>query len=56
MVSLYGNGIDAYMLTEEPAHQQLCSQISSQPGGFIRSFLYPASEANTNLNMQQKLL
>jgi hypothetical protein len=44
------------MLTEEPEHQQLCSQISSQIQEVLLGLLYPASEANNELSMQQELL
>jgi len=55
MVSLYGNGTDAYNAyrrTGAPTSMQ--PNLEPNPGGFIRSFLYPASEANTNANMQQR--
>jgi hypothetical protein len=45
MVSLYGNGIDAYNAYRRTG-APTTMQISTNPGGFIRSFLYPASEAN----------
>lgn len=54
-ITLYGNGIDsynAYRRTGFPLDLQL--NIEPDPGGFIRSFLYPASEANTNINIDQK--
>lgn len=54
-VSLYGNGIDAYNFyrrTGAPSDIQL--HINPSPGGFVRSNLYPASEANNNPNVPQK--
>jgi hypothetical protein len=54
MVSLYGNidAYNAYRRTGAPTTMQ--PNLEPNPGGFIRSFLYPASEANTNLSMQQR--
>jgi hypothetical protein len=54
-ITLFGNGIDsynAYRRTGFPNDLQL--NIEPDPGGFIRSFLYPASETNTNSNIDQK--
>ncbi|RTY71355.1 SusD/RagB family nutrient-binding outer membrane lipoprotein [Flavobacterium sp. LB2P53] len=54
-VTLYGNGIDsynAYRRTGLPKNMQ--PNIDPNPGGFIRSFLYPASETGANPNVQQK--
>jgi hypothetical protein len=44
------------MLTEEPGTNNYAAKSRAKSGGFIRSFLYPASEANTNLSMQQELV
>jgi hypothetical protein len=52
MVSLYGN-IDAYNAYRRTGTNNYAAKSRAKSGGFIRSFLYPASEANTNLNMQQ---
>lgn len=54
-VSLYGNGTDAYNFyrrTGSPSNIQL--HLEPNPGGFIRSMLYPASESNNNPNVPQK--
>jgi hypothetical protein len=54
-ITLFGNGIDAYNAyrrTGLPLDLQL--NIEPNPGGFIRSFTYPASETNTNANFDQK--
>lgn len=54
-ITLYGNGIDAYNAyrrTGFPRDVQV--NIEPDPGSFIRSFLYPASETNTNPNVPQK--
>jgi Starch-binding associating with outer membrane len=55
LVSLFGNGIDAYNAyrrTGAPTNIQ--PNLELNPGGFIRSFLYPASETGTNPNVIQK--
>jgi len=54
-ISLYGNGIDAYNAyrrTGSPSKIQ--PNVEPTPGAFIRSFWYPANEANTNPNVPQK--
>lgn len=54
-ISLYGNGIDAYNAyrrTGSPSNIQ--PNVELTPGAFIRSFWYPANEANTNPNIPQK--
>ncbi len=54
-VSHYGNGIEAYnsyRRTGQPTSLQFNVELSS--GNFIRSFLYPSSEADTNSNITQK--
>jgi Starch-binding associating with outer membrane len=55
LVSLYGNGIDAYNAyrrTGAPTNMQ--PNLEPNPGGYIRSFLYPQSETSTNPNVVQK--
>jgi hypothetical protein len=54
-ITLFGNGIDAfnaYRRTGFP--KRLQPNLEPNPGVFIRSFMYPASEANTNVNLPQK--
>ena len=54
-VAQYGNGLDAYNFyrrTGSPSTLQ--PNIEANPGGFIRSFFYPANHANTNSNINQK--
>jgi len=54
-LALYGNGIEAYNLyrrTGKPAGMQ--PALEANPGGFIRSFFYPAVFANRNSNAKQK--
>jgi len=55
-IAHYGNGIDSYNFyrrTGFPKTLQYNVEVSS--GNFVRSFLYPADEANTNSNISQKL-
>jgi hypothetical protein len=55
-ITLYGNGIDAYNAyrrTGLPSRIQ--PNIEANPGKFIRSFLYPASETGSNPNVKQKV-
>ena len=50
-IALYGNGVEAYNLyrrTGKPANQQ--PALEASPGGFIRSFYYPASFIARNSN------
>jgi len=54
-ISHYGNGIDSYNFyrrTGYPTRVQYV--IDPNPGAFIRSFYYPANEANVNSNIDQK--
>lgn len=51
----YGNGSDGYNMYRRTGYPlSLQFHIESSPGNFVRSFLYPADEANTNSNIQQK--
>jgi len=51
----YGNGTDSYNMYRRIGHPtSLQYNIEENPGNFIRSFLYPADEANTNSNITQK--
>jgi len=55
LVSHYGNGSDSYNFyrrTGFPTSVQFT--LEPNPGNFVRSFLYPANEANTNPNINQK--
>lgn len=54
-VTLFGNGIDAYNFyrrTGAPTNIQ--PNIEPDPGGYIRSFFYPANFANRNASVDQK--
>jgi hypothetical protein len=54
-ISLFGNGIDAYNAYRRTGFpKNLQPNLEPNPGSFIRSFYYPASESNTNSNMPQK--
>ena len=54
-VAQYGNGLDAYNFYRRTGHPTtLQPNIEPNPGGFIRSFFYPANHANTNSNITQK--
>lgn len=54
-VASYGNGIDAYNFYRRTGYPTtLQPNIEPNPGGFIRSFFYPANFANTNVNAMQK--
>jgi len=53
--SLYGNGIDAYNFYRRTGYPtNLQTNIEPQPGGFIRSFFYPANFVNNNSSVSQK--
>ncbi len=55
LVSNYGNGnlgYNSYRRTGYPKNLQV--NIDPNPGNFIRSFFYPANEANVNNNIVQK--
>jgi Starch-binding associating with outer membrane len=54
-VATYGNGIGAYNYYRRTGFPTtLQPNIEPNPGGFIRSFFYPANYANTNVNATQK--
>ena len=56
-VAYYGNGINPYNFyrrTGFPTTLQFNLEPNSGSGNFVRSFLYPADEANTNSNITQK--
>lgn len=54
-ITLFGNGIDAYNAYRRTGFpKRLQPNVEQNPGGFIRSFYYPASESNTNANLPQK--
>lgn len=54
-VSLYGNGVDAYnFYRRNGAPTDIQLHIEPNPGGFIRSLLYPANAANNNPSINQK--
>lgn len=55
-ITLYGNGIDAYNAYRRTGFPtRLQPNIEVNPGKFIRSFLYPASETGSNPNVKQKV-
>jgi hypothetical protein len=54
-ISLFGNGVEAYNLyrrTGMPTGMQ--PTVNPSPGGFVRSFFYPAAFATRNTNIVQK--
>jgi len=54
-VAMKGNGIDAYNFYRRTGYPTtLQPNIEPNPGGFIRSFFYPANYTNTNSNATQK--
>jgi len=54
-VSHYGNGIEAYNLYRRTGFPKtLQFNIEAASGNFVRSFLYPSNEADTNSNIAQK--
>jgi len=54
-VALYGNGIEGYNFYRRTGYPTtLQPNLEPNPGGFIRSFFYPANYANTNSNATQK--
>jgi len=56
-ITLYGNGIDAYNAYRRTGFpRDVQANIEPNPGAFIRSFLYPASETNTTPNVPQKVV
>jgi hypothetical protein len=55
-ITLYGNGVDAYNAYRRTGlPSRLQPNIEANPGKFIRSFLYPASETGSNPNVKQKV-
>jgi hypothetical protein len=54
-VAQYGNGLAAYNFYRRTGFPTtLQPNIEPNPGGFIRSFYYPADHANNNSNVSQK--
>ena len=54
-VAQYGNGLGAYNFYRRTGFPTtLQPNIEPNPGGFIRSFYYPANHANNNSNISQK--
>jgi len=54
-VAQYGNGLGAYNFYRRTGYPTtLQPNIEPNPGGFIRSFYYPANHANNNSNISQK--
>ena len=55
-IAHYGNGMDSYNLlsSEQDILKKLQLNIDPNPGAFVRSFFYPANEANVNSNIVQK--
>jgi hypothetical protein len=54
-VAQYGNGLGAYNFYRRTGYPTtLQPNIEPNPGGYIRSFFYPANHANTNQNITQK--
>jgi len=54
-VTLYGNGIDAYNAYRRTGYPlDMQPNVDPLPGGYIRSFFYPASEVSTNASVAQK--
>lgn len=55
LVTNYGNGLQGYNFYRRTGYpRNLQVNIEPNPGGFIRSFFYPANEANVNNNIVQK--
>jgi len=54
-VSHYGNGIEPYNMYRRTGYPKtLQFNIEPASGNFVRSFLYPSNEADTNSNIVQK--
>jgi hypothetical protein len=54
-IALWGNGFEAYNMYRRTCRpRNLQPAISANPGGFIRSFLYPSNFVNLNINAKQK--
>ena len=55
LVSLYGNGIDAYNFYRRTGYpNNLQPNLEPDPGAFIRSMWYPSNFVNTNSSVNQK--
>lgn len=55
LITNYGNGIQGYNMYRRTGYpRDLQVSVEPNPGPFIRSFLYPANEANVNNNIAQK--
>ncbi|MCB0599963.1 MAG: SusD/RagB family nutrient-binding outer membrane lipoprotein [Saprospiraceae bacterium] len=56
-IALWGNGLEAYnMYRRTGKPNNMAPALESNPGAFIRSFLYPANNVNLNSNATQKAL
>lgn len=54
-VANFGSGIQAYNLYRRTGYPKTIQfNIDPNPGPFVRSFFYPANEANVNSNINQK--
>ncbi|MEZ4778986.1 MAG: SusD/RagB family nutrient-binding outer membrane lipoprotein [Flavobacteriaceae bacterium] len=54
-ITHYGNGLNPYNFYRRTGYPKtLQFNIEPNSGGFVRSFLYPANEANVNSNITQK--
>ena len=54
-IAHYGNGMDSYNFYRRTGYpKKLQLNIDPNPGAFVRSFFYPANEANVNSNIVQK--
>lgn len=54
-IAYYGNGVNPYNFYRRTGYPTtLQYNIEPSSGNFVRSFLYPADEANTNSNITQK--
>jgi len=55
LIAHYGNGSNSYNFYRRTGYPHTLQwTVEPAPGGFIRSFFYPADEANTNPNIPQK--
>lgn len=53
--NLFGNGLDGYNFYRRTGFPTtVAPNVEPNPGGFIRSFFYPANFVNNNSNVQQK--
>ena len=54
-VAHYGNGTNSYNFYRRTGYPNTVQYtVDPNPGKFVRSFFYPADEANTNQNIAQK--